>query len=115
MTELSAAQARERRILEVIRRIPFGRVMAYGEVARLAGFPGRARLVARILACGDHPDLPWHRVLRAGGQIAFQPGTAGFAEQTRRLQAEGIELKNGRVRRSQDGAEDDLDRLIWGR
>ncbi|MBD8527734.1 MGMT family protein [Pseudomarimonas arenosa] len=114
MTDLSAAAVREARILDVIRRIPEGRVLAYGEVARLAGLPGRARLVARILAQSGHADLPWHRVLRAGGQIAFAPGSRGFREQCRRLRAEGVRVSNGRVKSTEDQAEHSLDRLLWG-
>lgn len=113
MPDLSAAAAREAQILDVIRRIPVGRVMAYGEVARLAGLPGRARLVARILAQGDHPELPWHRVLKAGGQIAFPPGSRGFREQSQRLRAEGVPVEQGRVKLA-SAADDELDRLIWG-
>lgn len=98
-------------ILRVVRAIPHGCVLGYGEVARRAGLPGRARLVARILARSDDPALPWHRVLRSDGRIAFAPGSAGFLEQQRRLQREGLEVRGGRIRR-QAGAS--LDEQLWG-
>ncbi len=65
------------RILAAVRAIAPGQVAGYGEVARRAGLPGRARLAARVLAGNDDPTLPWHRVLRADGRIAFPPGSAG--------------------------------------
>src|SRR5262245_53011692 len=80
------------RIRAVVADIPTGCVLAYGDVAVLAGLPGRARLVGRILAEDGH-DLPWHRVLRADGTPA--PHLA--AEQLSRLRAEGVLADNGRV------------------
>lgn len=105
------ALAKER-IVAAIRAIQPGRVAAYGEIARRAGLPGRARLTARVLAENDDPDLPWFRVLRAGGRIAFAEGSRGFREQTRRLRAEGVTVENGRVRLPP--ATDDIDVLLWG-
>jgi methylated-DNA-protein-cysteine methyltransferase-like protein len=42
-------------------------------------------------------NLPWHRVLGAGGRIVFPPGSRHFKEQARRLKAEGVAVKAGRV------------------
>ena len=59
------------RIYDVVARIPRGRVATYGQVARLAGLPGRARLVGYALAAvPDGSRLPWHRVVNARGQIS---------------------------------------------
>ena len=107
-----AGAAGHARILEAIRAIPRGQVLGYGEVARRAGLPGRARLVARLLSRSDDPDLPWHRVLRSDGRIAFPPDSTGFREQQRRLQAEGITVRNGRVHGQR--AAPSLDALLWG-
>jgi methylated-DNA-protein-cysteine methyltransferase-like protein len=84
---MSKAPADEshRRILAAIRAIPAGEVAGYGEVARRAGLPGRARLVARLLGQNEDPRLPWHRVLRSDGRIAFPEGSRGFREQSQRL------------------------------
>jgi alkylated DNA nucleotide flippase Atl1 len=81
------------RVRAVVRAIPPGETSTYGEVATLAGMPGRARLVGRILAEDGH-DLPWHRVLRADGTCA--PHVA--QEQLARLRAEGVLLQRGRRR-----------------
>lgn len=101
-----------RRILATVRAIPPGQVAGYGEVARRAGLPGRARLVAKVLAGNDDPALPWHRVVRADGRIAFPADSPGFGEQCRRLRAEGVPVERGRVRRVPDPA--DLDAVLWG-
>jgi len=82
----------------VIASIPRGQVSTYGAVARAAGLPGRARQTAyalRMAPKGLH--LPWHRVLGAGGRIVFASTSADFREQARRLRAEGVSVKNGRV------------------
>jgi methylated-DNA-protein-cysteine methyltransferase related protein len=104
-----AADARAR-ILAVVRAIPRGQVAGYGEVALRAGLPGRARLAARVLSYTDDPSLPWHRVLRADGRIAFAPGSREWREQARRLQAEGVDVRDGRVAlRART-----LDATLWG-
>ena len=100
------------RILAAVRAIPRGQVASYGEVARRAGLPRRARLAARVLSQNTAPDLPWHRVLRADGRIAFPEGSAGFREQAQRLRAEGVAVVNGRVRvPTRLGS--DLDAELW--
>jgi methylated-DNA-protein-cysteine methyltransferase-like protein len=103
------------RIYAAIAAIPPGRVASYGAIAARAGLPGRARLVGRLL--GEVPDgmeLPWYRVLRSSGHIAMPPGSRGFREQARRLRAEGVEVKNGRVPLSRFGLDGDLDHALWG-
>lgn len=112
MPAKSAAERAAAAILAAVRAIPRGQVAGYGEVARRAGLPGRARLVARLLSGNDDPSLPWYRVLRSDGRIAFPEGSAGFREQARRLEAEGVRVENGRARRVHRAAED-LDALLW--
>lgn len=104
--------AAARRILAAIRAIPRGEVAGYGEVARRAGLPGRARLVARLLSQNDDSDLPWHRVLRSDGRIAFPEGSKGYREQSQRLRAEGVRVEAGRVRGQRAAAT--LDEQMWG-
>lgn len=103
------------RVYAAIAAIPPGRVASYGAIAARAGLPGRARLVGRLL--GEVPDgmeLPWFRVLRSSGEIALPRGSRGFREQVRRLRAEGVEVKSGRVALSAFGLDADLDRALWG-
>ena len=106
----------KRRILDAIRAIPKGQVAGYGEVARRAGLPGRARLVARLLSQNEDRKLPWHRVLRSDGRIAFTEGSEAWREQSARLRGEGVIVENGRVRGQRAAAtlEEALDAEIWG-
>ena len=105
-----------KRILAAIRAIPRGQVAGYGEIARRAGLPGRARLVARLLSQNEDRKLPWHRVMRSDGRIAFPDGSEGFREQAERLRTEGVLVVNGRVRglRAAATPEEILDAEIWG-
>jgi methylated-DNA-protein-cysteine methyltransferase-like protein len=80
--------------------IPRGQVSTYGAVARAAGFPGRARQAGFALRVGPKAlNLPWHRVVGAGGRIVFPKSSAEHKEQARRLRAEGVSVQNGRVSR----------------
>jgi methylated-DNA-protein-cysteine methyltransferase-like protein len=112
---MSSEQARIR-ILAAIRAIPRGQVAGYGEVAARAGLPGRARLVARVLAGNDDPQLPWHRVLRSDGRIAMPEGSRGWREQSQRLRSEGVVVERGRVKREKARVDDldALDAALWG-
>lgn len=87
-------------IWAVVGAIPRGSVSTYGAVARAAGLPGRARMAGRALR--ESPAemrLPWHRVVGAGGKIVFPTASVQHREQTRRLRAEGVVVKAGRVSR----------------
>ncbi len=82
----------------VIHRIPRGFASTYGAVARAAGMPGRARLTGKALReAPEEMNIPWHRVVGAGGKIVFPRNSVHFREQTRRLRAEGVMVKEGRV------------------
>jgi methylated-DNA-protein-cysteine methyltransferase-like protein len=89
-------------IYDVVRRIPHGRVATYGQVATLAGLPGRARQVGYALHALRRPqddDVPWHRVINARGEISARSG-AGLEEHAQRqlLEAEGVTFDaHGRV------------------
>lgn len=99
-------------VMAAIRAIPPGEVAGYGEVARRAGLPGRARMVARLLAATDDPSVPWHRVVRSDGRIAFPPDSVHYIEQCGRLRAEGVRVEGGRVRGQR--AAPTLDEQLWG-
>jgi methylated-DNA-protein-cysteine methyltransferase-like protein len=79
----------------VIRSIPKGQVATYGQVAAAAGYPLYHRAVARLLRTTPVPNLPWQRVLGAGGEIKLR-GTAA-AEQRLRLKMEGVAFRGPRV------------------
>ena len=87
-------------IWDAVCAIPRGRVSTYGAVARAAGLPGRARQAGFALKVAPETlNLPWHRVVGAGGRIAFPPSSPEYREQARRLRAEGVSVRNGRVMR----------------
>ena len=102
-------------IRHVIAAIPRGRVSSYGEIAARAGLPRRARLVGRVLsdAGAAGAKLPWQRVLRSDGRIAFPAGSKGFREQRARLIEEGVIVNHGRVDLGRFGWQRDLDAEIW--
>jgi methylated-DNA-protein-cysteine methyltransferase related protein len=81
------------RIERAIRLIPRGKVSTYGGIAKIAGLPGAARMVARVLRRGF--GLPWQRVLGAGGAIKLTADAA--VEQRLRLEAEGVRFHGRKV------------------
>lgn len=81
------------RIVAAIRKVPRGKVSTYGAIARAAGYPRHSRLVARTLHGAF--DLPWQRILGAGGEIKLRGDYA--IEQRFRLQAEGVTFRGRRV------------------
>jgi methylated-DNA-protein-cysteine methyltransferase related protein len=107
-----APSAEVEAIWRQVAALPRGAVSTYGAIAARAGLPRRARLVGHALKVAPRAlELPWHRVVGAGGRIAFPPGSAHFREQRRRLRAEGVEVVRGRVRLPRAP---DLDALLWG-
>jgi methylated-DNA-protein-cysteine methyltransferase related protein len=99
------------KVYQAIRAVPVGEVAGYGEIARRAGMPGQARWVARCLSNNEDPQLPWHRILRSDGRIAFTKDTPEYLEQTLRLRAEGVKLVNGKVQGIK--AKPSVDELLW--
>ena len=82
------------RVYAVVERIPYGKVLSYGDIAKRIGYPRRARFVGYAMrVCPEH--LPWHRVVKADGTIAggdFAPVREML------LQKEGVPfLPDGRV------------------
>jgi methylated-DNA-protein-cysteine methyltransferase-like protein len=80
-----------KRIIKIIRSIPEGHVLSYGEVARRAGFGNGARRVSRILhSASETHNLPWHRVVNSQGQISLKDDA--YELQRSLLENEGIEF-----------------------
>jgi len=102
-------------IWQVVNDIPAGKVLAYGEIAALAGYPRGARMVARALRAAPRSmALPWHRVINAQGKISFPSDSTYFRQQKERLESEGVVFVNGRVNLQQYGWKGVVDELIWG-
>lgn len=81
-------------VLDIVRQIPRGKVMTYGEIATLAGWPSHSRMVGRTLRYSPEAiSLPCHRVVNKEGRTA-----PGWSQQRTLLEAEGIRFKsNGHV------------------
>ncbi len=92
-------------VYALVRRIPPGRVVSYGQLAQLLGVRHGARAVGwalRALHGAAAGSVPWHRVLGAGGRISL-PAPLGGREQRRRLRAEGVRFQGGRVDMARHG------------
>ncbi len=89
----------ERRVREVVRAIPAGRVASYGLVALVAGRPGAARAVGRVMHDCDDPRVPCHRVVHADGSLVPH-----FTAQRARLRRERVVFRGRGV---------DMVRSLW--
>jgi methylated-DNA-protein-cysteine methyltransferase related protein len=85
-------QSAYQKIYVVVRRIPVGKVATYGQIADLAGYYGKARLVGYALYQVDpNSDIPWQRVINAKGEVSYSTAREG-ADYVQRnlLEGEGI-------------------------
>jgi methylated-DNA-protein-cysteine methyltransferase related protein len=87
------------KIYSVLRRVPRGRVVTYGQVATLAGLDGQPRLVGYALhALKPGTTLPWHRVINARGTVSIRSNGTASLSQRLLLEREGIAFDaRGRV------------------
>lgn len=93
----------KRRVHEMVRQIPTGRVMTYGQIAVLCGNPRAARIVGGVAHWGD-PELPWQRVVKKDGSLAEgYPGGQDGHRQV--LEAEGIEISDYKIA--------DMKNVLW--
>jgi methylated-DNA-protein-cysteine methyltransferase-like protein len=80
-----------RRIWAVVRAIPRGRVATYGQIAEMAGLPGRARQVGYALhALPAEEEVPWQRVVNARGEISPRADPGEVWRQRLMLEEEGV-------------------------
>ena len=92
------ADSPTRRIYEAVKRIPYGRVATYSQVAELAGDRKMARAVGNALHKNPDPNgIPCFRVVNAKGELAGEFAFGGVGEQAKLLAAEGVEVTNGIV------------------
>lgn len=78
-------------VRKVVKSIPRGSVMTYGEVAYKAGRPGAARAVGTIMSKNDDMSVPCHRVIRSDGKIGEYNGLRGKKTKEELLIAEGYQ------------------------
>ena len=87
-----------KRIYEAVQKIPKGTVATYGQIAELAGDKKMARAVGNALHKNPDPEkIPCYRVGNAKGELSGAFAFGGADEQAKRLEADGIEVINGRV------------------
>lgn len=85
-------------IWQWVAAVPPGKVASYGQIAILAGYPRHSRYVGKVLReLPPDSTLPWHRILRASGELAFPAGSPAFREQRERLAMEGVPVLGQRV------------------
>ncbi len=102
------------RIWQTVQKIPAGKVASYGQIADLAGLPGRARLVGKSLGYVPKDlSVPWYRVLRSSGQLAFPKGSEQALLQTGLLQQEDVVVLNNRVKLREFLWQPDLAELLF--
>ena len=93
------------RIYAVVRRIPYGRVATYGQIARLAGNPHWSQVVGYALHVNPDPEnIKCYRVVNRFGEASRAFAFGGENAQIHLLEAEGIKLTDGKV---------DLDKYLW--
>lgn len=84
------------KVIEIVRLVPYGTVVSYGQVAVYAGLPRAARQVGWALnSLEDTTTLPWWRVINNAGRISIKgTKTNGPLEQKRLLQQEGVSVSD---------------------
>jgi methylated-DNA-protein-cysteine methyltransferase related protein len=83
-------------IYQIVKQIPKGKVMTYGQIAKILGTPD-ARRVGWALHANSDPLVPCHRVVNKAGRLAPKFAFGGEDEQKKRLEKEGIIVKENRV------------------
>jgi len=106
------------KIWQTIQLIPFGKVATYGQIADLAGLPGRARLVGKALGVvpgggWKNAQVPWHRVINAQGKISFPVNSYYFERQKSLLQEELVVVFGAKIKLSEFQWQPDLAELLF--
>ncbi len=83
-----------KKVYFLVRGIPLGKVMTYGQIAQQLGKPKASRVVGSVLHRNSDPTLPCHRVVNKDGRVALNYKFGGWREQKRKLGEEGIKFKD---------------------
>lgn len=104
---LLTQQQRKEAIYLALAQIPKGKVITYGNLAKLAGMPNGARLAGRLMCeLPEGSKLPWHRVINAQGKLSLPENSDSYREQIQRLEKEGVAINNGKIKLSLYGYND---------
>lgn len=83
-------------VYRLVKQIPRGRVLTYGDVARVLRLPGGARTAGRAMAgIPSGKGIPWHRVVGAGGKLLIREPYASL--QRKLLESEEVTMTERRV------------------
>ncbi len=94
-----------KRVIDLIRSVPKGKVATYGLIASLAGSPQGSRGVGWLLHSSTHKHkLPWQRIIKSGGQLSFPICSPKLNLQRDKLEAEGVIVVKGKV---------ELKKFLW--
>jgi methylated-DNA-protein-cysteine methyltransferase-like protein len=93
------------RVFELVRRIPKGQVMTYGQIAEILGEGYTPRTVGFVMHSADEETTPWHRVINAQGGCSTERLVLPHDKQQRMLESEGVEFDTR--------ARCDLNRYRW--
>ena len=86
-----------KKVLEIVKTIPQGKVLTYSHVASLGGSPHASRAVGTILANNNDMTIPCHRVIKSNGALGFYNGLQGKSKEEL-LKKEGVQFsKTGKV------------------
>ena len=87
-----------KRIYEAVKQIPYGQVATYAQIAEVAGNKKMSRAVGNALHKNPDPDnIPCFRVVNSKGELSGEFAFGGIGQQAKLLEAEGIEVKDGKV------------------
>ena len=103
----------DKAIWEMVSSIKSGRVMSYGQIARAVGYPRHARMVSRAMGRSPEP-LPWYRVIKSDGKLAFEVGSNAYNKQRGLLEKEGVNFIGNKVVPVETDETGGLDELLWG-
>jgi len=92
------------RVYKLVRRIPRGRVMTYGQIAVILGKGYTPRTVGFVMHGADERQTPWHRVINSQGRCSTGGIVLPSDKQQRMLEAEGVKFTSGKC---------DLETFTW--
>ena len=85
-------------IWQVLSQVPAGKVVSYGQLAKLANCPNHSRYIGTVLKqLPKDTQLPRHRVINSKGRIAFPQNCEAYKAQKCRLEAEGVSVEDGKI------------------
>jgi len=89
-----------KRVYDLLRQVPKGRITTYGALAKAAGMPKAPRLVGAIMRSNPYaPEVPCHRVVKSDGSISGFSGSdpRNIEKKIKMLAEEGVIVKEGKV------------------